>query len=368
MVDDAETMCRALLKLGFEPMDLSEQNEESSDVKARRKNVQTDCSNPIGDLVGLTTSRSSDEIKDFEVHSHRLVAGSDQRAAMFELMNNASPSGAGAQIERRRFEGVGCFINVDTLPLAGSFLSIAASQTESGERTDFEENLVNLRAALNLGDELFVPWSHRQLLSMYAAAEKYRKVLAATTPRGVLFLIDGPSGSGKSTVTEALSQRVHRKMLQFVPRYSTRQPRYVGDNEYIFVSMHDFESIRSTGGFIDSKDFLFGMSYGLAWADVAKNLFEGRSVLSPMNWGNGVQVKHLFPECKIIQIAAPEHDLRRRLESRGVHDLAQLEERLGNARRFAATAKTADLLIMNVDGQLETNLQIIEDYILKNTK
>ena len=114
---------------------------------------------------------------------------------------------------------------------------------------------------------------------------------------------------------------------------------------------------------IDAKDFLFSMSYGVAWSDVMPVLLAGKSVFAPLNWGNAAHVKRLFPEAVVIQVTADEADLRRRLGSRGVHDKDQLDERIGNALRFSGSSRFADLLIDNRDGTLAGNIQAVEDFI-----
>ncbi|MEM7392754.1 MAG: hypothetical protein AAF492_10435 [Verrucomicrobiota bacterium] len=192
-------------------------------------------------------------------------------------------------------------------------------------------------------------------------AGEWRRRIRESGSNGRLYLIDGPSGSGKTTMTDELLAEPELD-LHFIPRHCTREPRSNEESEYVFVSAEAFQESVDQGEFLESKDFLFGMSYGLMWSELTRPLLEGHNALALMNWGNAEQVKALFPEARIILITASIDVLRRRLMSRGIHDEGQLEERLGNARRIQST-DAHDLIIMNEDGALEESLAQIKAFV-----
>ena len=94
--------------------------------------------------------------------------------------------------------------------------------------------------------------------------------------RGTLFLLDGASCSGKSTLVDRLTADPTLP-IDLIPRCSTRerrpddQPR----REYLFVSRDAFVDLARAGGFIEYRDFQFGMSYGLPWAEAFAPLLDG---------------------------------------------------------------------------------------------
>ena len=169
---------------------------------------------------------------------------------------------------------------------------------------------------------------------------------------GTLFLLDGASCSGKSTLVDRLTD--DPQFLELVPRYSTRERR-VDDQrrrEYIFVAHDAFRERAAAGGFIEYKDFQFGMSYGLPWAEAFSPLLDGRSALGVINLGNVEYVKALLPEAVTILVDASLETIRRRLIVRGVNTQEQIDERLSNAARVQHYRKFYDYVVTNEEGVL----------------
>src|SRR5580765_5759307 len=150
---------------------------------------------------------------------------------------------------------------------------------------------------------------------------------------GTVILLDGASCSGKSARVDRLSAGPGG--IELVPRYSTRERRQDDQRrrEYIFVSQESFRARAEAGDFIEYRDFLFGMSYGLPWAEACEPLLEGRPALGVINLGNVRHVKALMPEAVTILVDASLNTIRRRLIARGMNTPEQIDERLGNAAR-----------------------------------
>jgi len=188
---------------------------------------------------------------------------------------------------------------------------------------------------------------------MQDEARVWRSRLHAKQPAGAgtLFLLDGASCSGKSTLVDRLTDG---DFLELVPRYSTRERRTDDQRrrEYIFVSHDAFRERAAAGGFIEYKDFQFGMSYGLPWAEAFSPLLEGQSALGVINLGNVEYVKALLPEAVTILVDASLDTIRRRLIARGVNTQEQIDERLSNAARVQHYRKFYDYVVTNEEGVL----------------
>ena len=197
-----------------------------------------------------------------------------------------------------------------------------------------------------------VPWPEAEWRAMQDEARLWRAKLGSRPGTGALFLLDGASSSGKSTLVDRLT--ADSRSLELVPRYCTRDRRSddEGRREYIFVSHEAFRERAAQGAFIEYRDFKFGMSYGLPWAEAIMPLLEGRPALGVINLGNVESVKTLFPEAVTVLVDASLETIRRRLLARGVNTQEQIDERLGNAARVQEFRKFYDYVVTNEEGGL----------------
>jgi len=187
---------------------------------------------------------------------------------------------------------------------------------------------------------------------MQDEARIWRAKLRSRAGAGTLFLLDGASCSGKSTLLDRLTADSGR--LELVPRYSTRERR-TDDHprrEYVFISHEAFRERAAAGAFIEYRDFQFGMSYGLPWAEAFMPLLDGHAALGVINLGNVEFVKALLPEAVTVLVDASLETIRRRLVARGVNTQEQIDERLGNAARVQEYRKFYDFVVTNEEGVL----------------
>ena len=203
---------------------------------------------------------------------------------------------------------------------------------------------------------------------MQGQASIWRAKRQARPDAGTLFLLDGASCSGKSTLVDRLTADPTLP-IDLIPRCSTRerrpddQPR----REYLFVSREAFVGLARAGGFIEYRDFQFGMSYGLPWAEAFAPLLEGRHGLAVINLGNVRYVKALLPEAVTILVDAPLATIRQRLLARGVNTPEQIEERLTNAARVEVYRPYYDHVVTNDDGTLNTAEAFLRSLVLART-
>jgi guanylate kinase len=199
-----------------------------------------------------------------------------------------------------------------------------------------------------------IPWPDTEWRAMQDEARVWRSRLHARQPNaaGTLFLLDGASCSGKSTLVDRLTD--DPQFLELVPRYSTRERRIDDQRrrEYVFVSHDAFRARAAAGAFIEYRDFQFGMSYGLPWAEAFSPVLDGRSALGVINLGNVEYVKALLPEAVTILVDASLDTIRRRLIARGVNTQEQIDERLSNAARVQHYRKFYDYVVTNEEGVL----------------
>jgi guanylate kinase len=188
---------------------------------------------------------------------------------------------------------------------------------------------------------------------MQGESLSWRAKRRAQPGAGTLFLLDGASCSGKSTLVDRLTAGAGA--VDLVPRYSTRERRQDDQRrrEYIFVSQESFRARAQAGAFIEYRDFLFGMSYGLPWAEAFAPLLDGRPALGVINLGNVQHVKTLLPEAVTILVDASLDTIRHRLVARGVNTTEQIDERLANAARVQEFRGFYDYVVRNEEGGLD---------------
>jgi guanylate kinase len=226
------------------------------------------------------------------------------------------------------------------------------------------DTLHQLRGALGIREVDLVPWSLEQTGAMVAGAELWRSKLGDLSGR--LFLIDGPSGAGKSTLVHAL-RREALPGYRYVPRCTSR-PRRPDDEavqEYIPLSVAEFEQHIDEGRFLEFRQFMFYMSYGLRWDDVGLALSAPGTLAAyaMVNLGNIRHVREFVPEATTILVTAPIEQIRDRLVARGAHRPEAIEERLHNASVAGDAAGLSDIVIFNYDGEFEAALRRLRDVI-----
>lgn len=179
----------------------------------------------------------------------------------------------------------------------------------------------------------------------------------------MLFLLDGPSATGKSTLLRQLLQVCPQ--LTFCPRLTTRAPRPDDRGDYEFVTPEEFRRRQAAGELALSRDFEFGMSYGLPRRPVEEALAQGRSVLALVDLGTAPQARAIWPECVTILLCAPLSELERRLRERGGHSAEQIAERLSNAAAVLACAPDYDYVVVNRPPGPERALKLLR-YIVQS--
>jgi guanylate kinase len=267
----------------------------------------------------------------------------------------ASP-GVDVVVEKHRttFTAPDWLVNVDRL-LGHVFVEIEVFA--SPDAAGAADTMARLSGALGIRKVDIIPQSYSQVVRQVERADRERLLLGDRL--GDLFLIDGPSGAGKSSLVHAL-RRTLPDECRFLRRVTSRARR-PGDeavDEYDHVTPPQFQQMVRDGDFIESKDFLFDMSYGIAWSQVRSALNDPgtRVAFGVMNLGNIRHVKEFTPEVRRVLVSAPIDQLRARLAARGTHTAEALDERLDNARMANESEDLYDTVIWNEDGAFEASL------------
>jgi guanylate kinase/adenylate cyclase class IV len=298
----------------------------------------------------------------------RLVPLNEHKEDLRETL--ARSLGVRGVVDKRRevFVHGSSLINVDALAGIGSFVEIETNVGEAGGPEQALAEAGYLREFLGISQADIIPWSYSDLVAMHRAARESLEKLAQAVAPGTLFLLDGPSCSGKTTIAHQLACDPEINCA-FLPRHSTRKPRadQPSESEYLFVSPEEFAQLAASGQFLEYRDFLFGMSYGLSWKLILDALTNGRNALGIINLGNGRYVKRLFPGAVTIMITAPIPSLRRRLIARGLNTPEQIEERLQNALTADAYAPYYDHTIVNDDDMYDHSYRQVKSIIAERS-
>jgi guanylate kinase len=245
-------------------------------------------------------------------------------------------------------------VNVDTV--TDGVHCVEAEIFADGSSTE-EQLASDLQRELGISQLDVMPWSYAQIGVMLSRAQEYRRELGDELER--VFFLDGPSGAGKSTVAAALRRRFAGSG-EYVRRCTTRAPRPGPEDrdEYRHLTVEAYQAHVDEGEFVESRDFLFGMSYGLRWADVVAALAATDGpVFGLVNLGSVRHLRIVAPSANRLLLTVPLETVKRRLEARGAHDPAALDERLQNARSLAGMDHLYDYVIVNDDGDLDETVE-----------
>jgi guanylate kinase len=184
--------------------------------------------------------------------------------------------------------------------------------------------------------------------------------------RGRLIAIEGSSGSGKSSIIEALLADPSFDLTP-IKRVTTRERRANDpkeDQDYRFIPMTEFRRLVDSNAFVEYRDYLFGMSYGILKPDVEATVSTGHNALALTNLGKGGDIKRALLDAITIFVWSDPTAIEARLRERGQNTDEQIAERVENARKAVEDDHAGyDLVVENKDGQLADTIQEIDSFI-----
>ena len=179
--------------------------------------------------------------------------------------------------------------------------------------------------------------------------------------QGHLIVISGFSRAGKNAIADGLKELSDNYIYSISA--TTRQPRPDEHNEidYHFITPECFENIKESGGFLETAEYC-GNSYGTLALPVTKALKEGRDMVLVLETEGAMKVKELFPTAITFFVAAPAADLKSRMKETGISE-DDMKKRLAEIRKEISMIPKYDYLIMNENGKLEKNIELVHNII-----
>lgn len=179
--------------------------------------------------------------------------------------------------------------------------------------------------------------------------------------QGQLIIISGFSRAGKDAIADGLKEMSDNYIYSI--SVTTRQPRPGERNEvdYYFVTPECFTAIENSGGFLESAEYC-GNHYGTPAAPVAKALENGRDMVLVLEKEGAMKVKELYPSAITFFVAAPAADLKKRMKDSGMTE-EDCKKRFAEIQKEIAVIPKYDYLIMNENGKLEKNIELVHGII-----
>jgi guanylate kinase len=153
--------------------------------------------------------------------------------------------------------------------------------------------------------------------------------------------------------------------VHFVVTATDRPPRpgEVDGRDYRFLSTAAFEQIEREGGFIESA-VVYGQHKGVPRSEIEPPLAEGRNVIARVDVQGVATLKRLYPDAIVIFLTPPSiEEAGRRLGARDTEAADDLRLRRDAAGAEMATATSADYVVPNRTGELESTALRVREII-----
>lgn len=172
-----------------------------------------------------------------------------------------------------------------------------------------------------------------------------------------IVLLVGRSGSGKTTVANILRDRYGRSILQ---SYTTRLPRFEGEDGHIFVTFEDWEKVFRSHDIVAYTEF-DGNYY---WATTAQVEENDIYIIDP-DGVNYVQAHyHGKKQIYVIWLDCSPYIALRRMNKEGRKDA--YERSLHDIPKFFSTDSISPDLILHVDDSSPEEIASIIEEVFNN--
>lgn len=195
----------------------------------------------------------------------------------------------------------------------------------------------------------------------YPAADIREFEKTQNPKQGQLIIISGFSRAGKDAIADGLKELSDNYIYSVSA--TTRQPRPGEHNEvdYFFITPECFANLEESGGFLESAEYC-GNKYGTLASPVVKALEEGRDMILVLETEGAMKVKSLYPTAISFFVAAPAPDLKARMDRTETTE-EDRRNRLAQIRKEISMIPKYDYLIMNGNGMLEKNIELVHNII-----
>jgi guanylate kinase len=189
-----------------------------------------------------------------------------------------------------------------------------------------------------------------------------QKKQSATRNQPPIILLTGASGAGKSTVLDTLLMQRTNPIKKFVT--CTTRPMRPGERdgrEYHFLTRDAFEKNIAHGRFYEWA-VVYNNYYGSSKTEMARLLKGKKAIVMILDVQGTRTIKRHHPEAISIFIDAPTPSLRARLKDRG-SDMNDMKRRLAEITKEKRYRNSADVVLLNRDGDLEKTVLAIQQLI-----
>jgi Guanylate kinase len=165
-----------------------------------------------------------------------------------------------------------------------------------------------------------------------------------------LYLIVGPSGVGKTTIAKELTKRFGYFQVR---SYTTRPPRFEGEEGYIFLTPQEFSALPQKIACVTFN--------GYEYTTTAQALDNNDIYVVEPSGVKEVREQYKNRPVYVIGLTAPEEVLKNRMLNRG-DVLPYVEERISNDKKvFAGFTGLCDTVVVN--DSLESVIAEIQKFI-----
>ena len=169
-----------------------------------------------------------------------------------------------------------------------------------------------------------------------------------------IYILIGASGSGKTAIQNILCSKYN---LKPVVSYTTRAPRYEGENNHIFINEEEFYALKNKAAQTCYDDNLYcATEEQVNEADLY--------TLNPDGLTSFRQQYHGDKKHKVIYIDSPFVTRMERMENRGDNFDNVLKRIKKDAIEFRGVENIADIIVYNGDDtKVESVVNLIWDFI-----
>ncbi|KAF4977294.1 hypothetical protein FZEAL_6182 [Fusarium zealandicum] len=177
-------------------------------------------------------------------------------------------------------------------------------------------------------------------------------------------VICGPSGVGKGTLIKLLFSR-HPETFTLSVSHTTRGPR-AGESDgvdYNFVTKEAFRDLVAKDGFVEHAQFGSNL-YGTSKATIEEQTAKGMVVVLDIEMEGVKQVQASTIDARYVFVSPPNNDeLEKRLRGRGTETEESIQQRLTQAQKELAWARTSEFDKILVNDDLEKTYQELDALI-----
>jgi len=179
----------------------------------------------------------------------------------------------------------------------------------------------------------------------------------------LVIVLSGPSGVGKDTVL--IRMRQLQCPFHYVVTATTRKRRGSEKEgiDYHFLSQETFQRMIDGGEFLEWAQ-VYGNFYGVPKEEMRQALAKGMDVMVKVDVQGAATIKKQLPQAICIFLNPPSmEDLENRLKGRRSENPADLNLRLGKARKEMRDLSSFDHVITSHQGKIEEVISRIEAII-----